>query len=308
VIAKDFIDHCIACKDKDSCWTGFPARLYANGVQVSTPYYVYESIHGAVPPDRHIKRTCKTAGCCNPCHRKVVPGAARGRPRLDWTARPKSIPSRYASQPPLEPDGHVPTLVINTPDDLRIRPKGGARRCWRSPERRIMVNHVQVLIHRYAFEAYTGVALCGKHLLRTCDRDDCYNPHHYVIESPSPAPLPERELSKLREFTEYPGADGRLVMGHPDECWRWQGSHDPAGYGQIAVGRKTMKVHRFAWQQFMGPIPAGVNVVQTCHNRDCYNPSHLELVFCRNGFEFPQQFSGGKEFARWAARQRERQP
>lgn len=36
--------------------------------------------------------------------------------------------------------------------------------------------------------------------------------------------------------------------------------------------------HRVAYQALVGPIPAGMTVDHTCHNRICCNPAHLRLL------------------------------
>jgi len=36
--------------------------------------------------------------------------------------------------------------------------------------------------------------------------------------------------------------------------------------------------HRFAYEQFIGPIPSGLTVDHLCFERRCVNPGHLEAV------------------------------
>lgn len=75
------------------------------------------------------------------------------------------------------------------------------------------------------------------------------------------------------------------------DCWPWTGRIDQEGYGQIAVDRRPRLAHRVAYEEFIGPIPDGLQVDHLCHNADlscpgrqaclhrrCINPEHLEAV------------------------------
>lgn len=73
-----------------------------------------------------------------------------------------------------------------------------------------------------------------------------------------------------------------------DGCWEWTaGTNRPRGrvgcYGMFfeIAARKTAKqvtAHRFAYQQFVGPIPVGYEIDHLCKNTLCVNPAHLEAV------------------------------
>ena len=71
----------------------------------------------------------------------------------------------------------------------------------------------------------------------------------------------------------------------PVECWEWRGSLKRSktgggtGYGQFSLGhRLPIPAHRFAYEQTIGPIPAGLQLDHLCSNRACVNPGHLEPV------------------------------
>ena len=60
-------------------------------------------------------------------------------------------------------------------------------------------------------------------------------------------------------------------------CWLWTAWTDRDGYGRITVGIPR-SAHRVAWEEFRGPIPAGLHIDHLCRNRRCINPDHMEPV------------------------------
>jgi len=88
-------------------------------------------------------------------------------------------------------------------------------------------------------------------------------------------------LQRLTERTE-PGPDG---------CLLYTGTLNNRGYGMLSVNGTQMLAHRAMYELTVGPIPDGMNVDHTCHNRDatclggdtclhrrCINIEHLEPV------------------------------
>lgn len=72
----------------------------------------------------------------------------------------------------------------------------------------------------------------------------------------------------------------------PNACWVWMGSLATNGYGQFRVDGRLVRVHRFAYELLVGPIPEGAELDHDCHTRDrdcigrcehrrCVNPLHL---------------------------------
>lgn len=60
-----------------------------------------------------------------------------------------------------------------------------------------------------------------------------------------------------------------------DTCWLWTGSTVKGGYGQFRDGGGNMvKAHRFSYEHFVGPVPAGKELMHTCDNPPCVNPEH----------------------------------
>ena len=65
-------------------------------------------------------------------------------------------------------------------------------------------------------------------------------------------------------------------------CWIWTGQISNTGYGRLTArdeqGRQRMQsAHFVSYEAFIGPVPQGMLVRQTCKNRLCFNPQHLEV-------------------------------
>lgn len=58
-------------------------------------------------------------------------------------------------------------------------------------------------------------------------------------------------------------------------CWEWTGKSKVRGYGRIQVNKKKRRVHRVAYELWIGPIPVGHGVLHSCDNPPCFNPEHL---------------------------------
>lgn len=68
---------------------------------------------------------------------------------------------------------------------------------------------------------------------------------------------------------------GFVLVGGDDECWLWHG-HTVKGYGSLRVNGRHVYAHRLVYEEFVGPIPAGMELDHrhTCPKR-CCNPYHL---------------------------------
>lgn len=62
------------------------------------------------------------------------------------------------------------------------------------------------------------------------------------------------------------------------ECWEWTASKKPSGYGEFKVDGRLVRAHRFAYEDMVAEIPAGLFLDHLCRNRACVRPEHLEPV------------------------------
>jgi len=113
-------------------------------------------------------------------------------------------------------------------------------------------------------------------------------------------------------------ADKLLSRSKRDEytgCLRWTGAHNSRGYGYAKVSGHSgpQRVHRVAYELWIGPIPEGYDVDHVrergCVYHDCFEPSHLEAVthwenvrrvtvfrtHCPNGHEFTPDNTGTRK-------------
>lgn len=63
-------------------------------------------------------------------------------------------------------------------------------------------------------------------------------------------------------------------------CVLWTGCLNSRGYGCFSFGGKgkTVLAHRWVYEHFVGPIPAGLTIDHLCRVRRCVNPAHMEPV------------------------------
>lgn len=95
--------------------------------------------------------------------------------------------------------------------------------------------------------------------------------------------LPERFWAKVR-------------VNADTDCWMWQRSLNPNGYGQFRVDpvpAGPRGAHRVAYLALVGDVPDGMQLDHLCRVRACCNPAHLEPVSNReNSLRSPLR--GGK--------------
>jgi hypothetical protein len=113
----------------------------------------------------------------------------------------------------------------------------------------------------------------------TCSVDECHNQaatrgkcriHYRAWLKTQPDPKPRTGPVSDRLWS-------KVDKSGPTSCWVWTGCLSE-GYGRMRVGRRTIGVHRIAYELAVGPIPTGLVIDHLCRNRACVNPSHLEVV------------------------------
>jgi HNH endonuclease len=89
--------------------------------------------------------------------------------------------------------------------------------------------------------------------------------------------VPQKRIPTIvRYFTKVDQSAG------PDGCWPWTGAPDQDGYGIFWDGTYRengaghyVRVTRWTFEQFVGPIPDRQQVLHHCDNPPCVNPVHL---------------------------------
>jgi hypothetical protein len=87
------------------------------------------------------------------------------------------------------------------------------------------------------------------------------------------------KISEMRERLAH------FISPEPNSgCWLWTGalrdgygSYTSYDAGRVPM-RKTSNAHRVVYEEFVGPIPAGLQLDHKCRVRCCVNPDHLEPV------------------------------
>jgi HNH endonuclease len=94
----------------------------------------------------------------------------------------------------------------------------------------------------------------------------------------------KRRQQLVRSGVKYPR---KLIKDSPpmdywinpaSGCWVWQRYLGVEGYALKRRDRRKIPAHRYYYEMYRGPIPAGLIMDHLCRNRACVNPYHLEPV------------------------------
>lgn len=63
----------------------------------------------------------------------------------------------------------------------------------------------------------------------------------------------------------------------PGRCWLWLGGKQSKGYGILPWKKpgETQLVHRYVYQEMVGPLLPGMVIMHSCDTPACCNPGHL---------------------------------
>jgi hypothetical protein len=61
------------------------------------------------------------------------------------------------------------------------------------------------------------------------------------------------------------------------DCLIWRGGINRDGYGMFHIDGKTIRAHRYAYEQANGPISTGMLLRHKCDTPACVNHLHLEI-------------------------------
>lgn len=143
-----------------------------------------------------------------------------------------------------------------------------------------------------------GLADCEESTMaeRTCDVDGCdrrvfsraWCQKHYTrwLRHGDPTITHDtRDIPPLERIA--PLIDAAV----PGGCWLWTGTVNAEGYASRHLGPGSSLVHRWLYEQLLGPIEDNLPLDHLCHTRDvsctanrdcphrrCVNPDHLEPV------------------------------
>lgn len=91
-------------------------------------------------------------------------------------------------------------------------------------------------------------------------------------------------MSQRWTLEEVMGRIAEQQVRQDNGCLLWTGhvvksqkNVNCEGYGKVRLNGKTVSVHRLIYSVKVGPIPEGIDVLHSCSNTRCGEPTHLFL-------------------------------
>ncbi len=117
---------------------------------------------------------------------------------------------------------------------------------------------------------------------------NCENCGVALVRKPTEAParLARRRFCSRKCQASVPAIQERRFLAKVDKgdgtgCWLWMGGQGTLGYGLFTLYHRNMPAHRWSYEHFVGPIPAGLVIDHLCRTHACVRPDHLEPVTTR---------------------------
>lgn len=63
-----------------------------------------------------------------------------------------------------------------------------------------------------------------------------------------------------------------------DSCWLWLAGKDWDGYGIYWVHKRSVRAHRWIYEQLKEAVPAHLVIDHLCKTPACVNPDHMRVV------------------------------
>jgi hypothetical protein len=67
----------------------------------------------------------------------------------------------------------------------------------------------------------------------------------------------------------------KVEIREPDVCWLWTASVNNRGYGRFWITGQIVLAHRVSFKLHKGSLDPNLNVLHSCDERRCQNPTHL---------------------------------